>query len=460
MKLADTLKTAGERQIPFHMPGHKRASFAHLVEIDYRMDFTETPDSDDLHHPDGVLLESQKALSELLGTVRSYYSVNGSTGCILSAIRASTLKGQKVLVARNCHKSVFNACELCGLETAYLLPEVSKEGIYLSVDPSALEDKLKREGDVALVVITSPTYEGVLSDVKRIGQICHRYGAVLMVDEAHGAHLGFYDENQPSAATLGADLVVQSYHKTLPSFTQTALLHLCSHRVDEDVLSAQMALFQSSSPSYLLLASLDGCASLLKENDEVFFRWREAVRCARATLKGLERLCLYDGEGAFAYDDSKLLILTHRAGITGERLYWMLYQRGIVCEMAGYNSVLAMTGAGDDASSLKTLCFALLEIDRDLQPKILESLPTPLPLPCQALALYACFGKKRVKTALLSAEGQICGEAVYLYPPGSPILLPGEVISKEAIDLIRRYMSAGIRVNGAADGILVLSEEQ
>lgn len=459
MKLADKLNEAGKGQIPFHMPGHKRASFAHLEGINYRIDFTETPDSDDLHHPSGLLLESQKTLSELFGTVRSYYSVNGSTGCILAAIRAVTASGQKALIARNCHKSVFNACALCSLETSYLFPEVGEDGIYLSVEEKELEKRLREEGNVALVVITSPTYEGVLSDITALSDICHAHGALLMVDEAHGAHLGFYDPQIRSATACGADLVVQSFHKTLPAFTQTAVLHLCSDRVDEELLSEQMAIFQSSSPSYLLLSSLDGCVSFLKKDGGCFVRWRNAVTKARARLAALNKLRLFEGEGGYLYDQSKILILTDRAGITGQDLYARLYEKGIVCEMAGYSSLLAMTGAGDCEGSLAALADALIAVDGELTEGILPMLPRTSREPNTLIALHACHRKKRERIPLTDAVGRICAASVYLYPPGSPLLLPGEEITQEIVSLLEHYENVGISVNGIADGIAVLCED-
>lgn len=458
MKLAEHLKAAAEKKLPMHMPGHKRRAFAHLEAIDYQIDFTETPDSDDLHHPHGLLLESQQKLSSLYGSIRSFYSVNGSTACILAAIRAVTKRGDRVIVARNCHKAVFNALELCGLDPVYILPKINDHGLFLQLDPEELLTLLEREGDVALVVLTSPTYEGGVSDIGTIADLCHRKGALLLVDEAHGAHLGFFDPSLPSSVTLGADLVVQSFHKTLPSFTQTAVLHLCSGLVDADRLASQMALFQSSSPSYLLLASLDGCVDYILSKGRRFAEWENAVSAARDALRRMKKLRLYDGEDTFSYDRSKICILTDGAGMTGYQLYDLLYEKGIVCELAGYNLLVAMTGAADDEQSLTPLVKALLEIDERAKGGGLQKLPPLPPLPKRAHLPCDCYDREQCKMPLEEAIGQVCAQMVYLYPPGIPMILQGEPITEEFVKLARFYLSAGIEVNGLDGGISVLKD--
>ena len=457
MRLFEHLKTVGEGQSPFHMPGHKRnGCFEHLAEIDYTIDFTETPDSDDLHHSEGILLHAQQELARLYGTERSFFCVNGSTGCILAAIRGVTKPGDRVLVARNCHKSVFNAIELCALRPTYLIPEINDEGFFSSISPELVQEALAREEGVRLVVITSPTYEGVISDIKKIADICHRYGELLLVDEAHGAHLGFFDKDCPGATALGADLVVQSFHKTLPSFTQTAVLHLCSACVDAYRVASQMALFQSSSPSYLLLSALDGCVHWMKGHAKAFASWKNAVENARKRLGTLEKLHLYEGTDCFGYDRSKICILTTDAGITGEALYELLYERGIVCEMAGYNVLLAMTGAGDSEERLNILVDALLAVDKQLSYGKLAPLPTYSYSPRMVLLPFEAFAKERHHCAFVSSAGRISGKMVYLYPPGIPLVLPGEEVSRELIDYVGELQKAGLFVTGADDTFEVL----
>lgn len=459
MNMADYLKKTGKRQIPMHMPGHKRRAFEHLSALDSFMDFTETPDSDDLHHPEGMLFKSQEKLAELYGADCSFYSVNGSTAGILSAIRGTTLPGDKVIVLRNCHKSVFNALEICGLDPIYILPPSTKEGFFGSIDVRELEKVFDRTDRARLVIITSPTYEGVLSDVAEIARICHKNNALLLVDEAHGAHLGFFDPGCFSAVSLGADVVVQSFHKTLPSLTQTAVVHLKGNLVNRERIAAQMALFQSSSPSYLLLASLDGCVNYMVEQGKQFDGWFSAVSKARVRLSSMKHLRLYCGEGVFGYDQSKICILTDQAGMTGYDLYQMLYEKGIVCELAGYNLLLAMTGAGDDEESLNSLVDALLEIDGNAKGGTLLPLPAIKTMPPSKMTIAKCFGKVTAKIPLEKSAGSVCGQMIYLYPPGIPMILPGECITEELLELLMFYKRQGVSVWGIEKGISVVVEE-
>lgn len=210
---------------------------------------------------------AQERAATLYGAKYTRFLINGSTCGILAGVRAVTKAGDKVLVARNCHKSVFNAIEICSLTPVYVRPTYFEEyGFYGSVDPKDVEKAFDENGDIKLVVITSPTYEGVISDVQKIADICHAHDAILFVDEAHGAHLGLDKRFEESARQLGADMVVNSLHKTLPSLTQTALLHVLTDRVDMKEIDSNLAVFESSSPSYVLMASIDGCVRFLEDD--------------------------------------------------------------------------------------------------------------------------------------------------------------------------------------------------
>lgn len=215
------------------------------------------------------------------------YLVNGSTGGVLAAIRSVCKEGDKILVARNCHKSVFNAVELFGLNPVYVLPTYFEEyGFYGSVYPSSVKKAFEENPDIKLVVVTSPTYEGIISDIKSIAEICREHGAILFVDEAHGAHLGLCKKFHESARTLGADIVVNSLHKTLPSLTQTALLSVCTDRVDTAIVDKNLAVFQTSSPSYVLMASMDGCVRMLKDRaNELCSEWSKNIDLCKNRLR-------------------------------------------------------------------------------------------------------------------------------------------------------------------------------
>lgn len=270
--------------VPLHMPGHKRrVSPAPDLPVDW--DITELPGTDDLHDAQGILASAMARTAALYGAKRTWYLVNGSTCGLLAGIRALAPNGTTVIAARNCHKSVFHAVELGSLKTHWLLPEpVDSFGIWGSVTPASVEAALKECPAARCVILTSPTYEGVVSDIAAISALCHAHGVPLLVDEAHGAHLGlpFPGAFPPGALQCGADLVIQSAHKTLPSLTQTAWLHLGGVLAEKDgierEIERQLDIFETSSPSYLLLASLDGCTGILRmEGGDLFAAWQERL---------------------------------------------------------------------------------------------------------------------------------------------------------------------------------------
>ena len=218
---------------PFHMPGHKRNLASSAGKFPFERDITEISGFDNLHHAEGILKEAQENAAQLYGTRRCFFSVNGSTAALLSAISACVSKGGSILVARNCHKAVYHALYLRELQPVYIYPhEDSRLGINGGISPSRVERYLEEHPEVEAVLITSPTYDGIVSNVEKIAEIAHRHEVPLIVDEAHGAHFRFSEYFPVSAADLGADIVIQSFHKTLPSMTQTAVLHVCSDRVD------------------------------------------------------------------------------------------------------------------------------------------------------------------------------------------------------------------------------------
>ena len=232
---------------PFHMPGHKRNPASVRGEFPLERDITEIEGFDNLHHPEDLLLEAQQNVAKLYGTRESFYSVNGSTAALLAAISAAVPRNGQILVARNCHKAVYHAIYLRNLKPAYIYPQMDSEWwINGGIFPDKVERCLAENPEIQAVLITSPTYDGVVSDVKEIAEIAHKYGVPLIVDEAHGAHFHFSNYFPASAAELGADLVIQSFHKTLPAMTQTAVLHNCSDRVDSRLIRRFMGIYQTS----------------------------------------------------------------------------------------------------------------------------------------------------------------------------------------------------------------------
>ena len=272
MDLRERLRTYGAgNAYPFHMPGHKRQKQQGSL-FPYDLDITEIDGFDNLHHAEGILEEAMERAAKLWGSRKSFFLVNGSSSGLLAGIRAVTKRGDKVLMARGCHRAVYHAVELCGLHPVYMQAEwVEEMQISGSIQPETVEKHLQEHPDCKLVILTSPTYEGVVSDITEIAKVAHRYGAYLLVDEAHGAHLGFSKGFPDTSVHLGADVVVQSLHKTLPCPTQTAILHVCTEQVDVTEVGRQLSVFQTSSPSYVFMAEIDGCVSLLEQKRDSLF---------------------------------------------------------------------------------------------------------------------------------------------------------------------------------------------
>lgn len=257
---------------PYHMPGHKRNPAGGEMADYHRIDVTEIDGFDNLHQAEGILREGQLRANCLYGADETYFMINGSTGGMMAAVMAAVEPLDEILIARNCHKSVYNAAILQGLIVRYYYPEISSEyDIYGGVSAGVIGNLLDTYPEVKAVVITSPTYEGVVSDIPGIAAAVHARGKILIVDEAHGSHFGLSPHLPQGAIAGGADLVIHSLHKTLPAMTQTALLHVNGDRVDRGKLRRYLSMLQSSSPSYVLMASMDACIKFLKEQGQERF---------------------------------------------------------------------------------------------------------------------------------------------------------------------------------------------
>lgn len=450
-RLVDALIKHDENGVvPFHMPGHKRKNFDYLCGTS-KIDITEIDGFDNLHDASGVIARAEERAARLFGTISTRFLVGGSTAGILSAIRAMTRRNDAILVARNCHKSVFNAIEICGLRPFYVEPSCFDEyGFYGSVSPQKVKDALEKNNDIKLAVITSPTYEGVISDIKSIADICHERGVLLFVDEAHGAHLGLSDCFEQSARNLDADAVVNSLHKTLPSLTQTALLHVCSQRVDAKRVDVNLAMFQSSSPSYVLMSSIDGCVDYLCRNkDVVLSKWRDDLNVAREKLSHLKNVRLFDGreEKAFAYDESKLVFCLDKCGETGVEFKKELREKhGIELEMASTDYAIAMSGLGDDESSFAKLVNAVSAVDAALERND-ERQTVKLPeLPQKAFEPYQIDALSCDYVDFDDCVGMVAAENVWAYPPGCPVLVKGEVVQKDLAEYVEFAVKSGVNV--------------
>ncbi len=456
----------------FHMPGHKRNGEMLKTGLPYRIDITEIEGFDDLHHSAGILKESQIKAAEVYGAQESHYLINGSTVGILSAVLGNTNKGDKVLVARNCHKSVYHAIFMNELNPVYIYPDFDEE-LELNTESSvsAVRAALKEHSDICAAVIVSPTYDGVISDVEAIAEAVHEKGIPLIVDEAHGAHFGFHPYFSGNASSKGADVVINSLHKTLPSLTQTAVLHMNGEIVNRRKVRRYLDMLQSSSPSYVLMASIDACIELLaKHKDGIFDSYIKMLEKLRTELKKLEYLKLAETEH---FDKSKIVISVKNTDITSRELYnKLLNEYHLQMEMVAGTYVLGMTSIGDTEEGFTRLRNALFEIDREIAGRMenLEAVREK-----KTLEVPAAGRLPRTEKVYTSAEifhrteesldsdsrkaqimqlpweesiGHISAEYAYLYPPGSPLIVPGERISQEVADALKRYDDLNFSIEG------------
>lgn len=457
---------------PFHMPGHKRKALTE--EKTYSIDITEIDGFDNLHHADGILQELQDIATAMYQTEESCLLVNGSTCGLLAAISACCSYGGKILTARNCHKSVYHGILLLGLQAVYLYPEIEPEyGLNGSISPDAVEQALEANKDIQAVLITSPTYDGVTSDINTISQIVHRHGLPLIVDEAHGAHLPFTRGLFPETALRqGADIVIHSLHKTLPAFTQTALLHRNSDRVDKEKIKRYLSVYQSSSPSYILMAGVSSCLKWLaeqgKESFEVYEKrlvyWRKKYQELLAGGNGIKLVDFRKAEGAAAssiydYDVSKLIFSVKGSEVSGESFYGILRDRyHLQMEMASLDYVLALSSVCDREEGFERLYRALKELKKEITEKkpakkenrkenAAES-NFSFPKAKQIVSLSEAEEKKKRIVRLEESVGFVSASNLYVYPPGIPFLLPGEEITEELIGCVRRLQAAKLKVQG------------
>lgn len=449
--------------VPLHMPGHKRNTKMLGTQLPYNIDITEIDGFDDLHHADGIIKNIQEKAQKIYNTKKSFLLINGTTCGILAGIRSFVKKNDKILVARNCHKSVYHAIELNELKPIYVMPKTNEDGINLGITPKEVKNKIKENPDVKLVVLTSPTYEGIISNIKEIVKICHENKIPVLVDEAHGAHLKFMNKTKElSAVDAGADIVVQSVHKTLPALTQTSLLHINGNMVNEEKLKHELSIFETSSPSYILMASIENCLDFLQQNENMFERYEENLEYFYNKTKELKKLEILKNKLTDQYfDDGKIVIITTKTNITGKELSEILRKKyKIELEMSSVNYAIAMTSVCDSKENVERLINSLIDIDAKLEIQKKPKYEFENILPIISKSIYEAEKEdKFLKIDYRKAEGRISKEYMWVYPPGIPIITPGEIISKDIINLMEQISEAGLEIrtdNGTFPEVLLL----
>lgn len=441
-----------------HMPGHKRNPAFLKLPDPVTVDVTEIAGFDNLHAADGVLKEAMERAAALWGAKKSHFLVNGSSSGILAALSAVLSVGDAVALDRSAHKSAYHAVELRRLTPLYLSRPVDPDtGVFGSLLPAEVERVLTENPDVRAVFITSPTYEGVVSDIRTIAELVHAHGALLIVDEAHGAHLGFSPAFPRSAVSEGADLVIQSLHKTLPAFTQSAILHICSDRVGGERIAKFLSYYQTTSPSYLLMAGMDACVSLLRERgDELFADYEAQLRRFRERTAGLAHIRLLGGDSPvmFGFDPGKLYFSLRNTTLTGEAFGQILREEfQIEPEMTTADGCLCMTSIADTDEGFDRLAEAVLAIDAGLTsaPDCALLARTDLPTMVCTPAEAAEIANETV--SLTDAVGRVAGEFIWAYPPDIPLLVPGERIDAGMIDTLTALQNSGVRLHSDSEGL-------
>ena len=443
---------------PFHMPGHKRNIQEEFFNEIAKMDITEIDGFDNLHDADGILLDAEKRANSLYGSEETFFMINGSTGGVLSAISAVADAGDTILIARNCHRSLYHAAYLKHLHLKYVYPQIAETFDFAGrIDPDEIDKKI--DFSVKAVFVTSPTYEGIVSDIGLIAEIAHKHGIPLIVDEAHGSHFGFCDKVPDGAVHQNADIVIHSVHKTLPSLTQTALLHVQGKYVNREKLKRYLQIYQSSSPSYIFMASIDSCMDMLiNRKSEWFNRLIQYRHDLQAQTEGCKYLFIVNTN--MIQDPCKVVIAIKNSYYTGLQLYNLLREKyHLQLEMAGSTYVLAIITGNDSECGIMRLIQAIREIDADIEEKIIsENKSTEISFETVDLrgdapligimTITEAWDSSKERILLGSAVGRIAAEFVNLYPPGVPLIVPGEIYSKRLVKRMQLFVSKKMNLQG------------
>ena len=461
------LKHAEEHPVSFHMPGHKGSelyrSLGYSDFLDQIMDcdITEILGADNLFQAEGIIEDIMGRYAALYEVEKSYLLINGTSGGLIASLLATVPKGGTVIMARNSHKSIFNALTLGEINPVYAYPTTIEEyGIAGPILPGEIERLMKEHPEASAVVLPSPNYYGFCSDIETIAKEVHKRGMILIVDQAHGAHLKFFSRFAPRtevggscmplcAEDRGADLVVNSTHKTLASFTQSAVLNCNSTRVKRDVLEDKLQMIQSTSPSYILMASLDINANILENHGAMLMKeWADNLLSFYGWTNDLAGLKIIRPDGNLDFTKLNLDFSGH--GYSGRDLEDVLNGLHIYPELNSGNLLMSMTGIGNSNNDYFKLVGALKELPfiEKTETQGNKPLKKALDFDGENPPARKSVPIKIVKIPLTLALGKTCAQSIIPYPPGIPLVCPGEVITKEAIEIVRDLRQSGEKVMG------------
>lgn len=464
--LAHALQDCARQQhVAFYTPGHKggqgisrlhRSVFGSDI---FRVDLPELPELDDLFAPEAVILGAQQLAAEAFGADHTWFLVNGSTCGVEAALLATCASGDKVIVPRNAHQSVLSGMILSGAMPVWVVPAYEPVWqLALGVTTDAIASTLRQNPDAKAVIIVSPTYEGVCSDIAAIAEVVHGYDIPLIVDAAHGPHFAFHPDLPDSALSNGADIVIHSAHKVLAAFTQAAMLHAQGSRCNVDRLQQALRITQSSSPSYLLLGSLDAARhQMANQGLELMKRTLSLANQARSALRdrGMSVLDVTElSERSFQQDLTRLTVDVTAQGMTGFEADEWLHSRGITAELPTLRQLTFIVSIGNSSQDIQSLVQELSQLPSRNDGGAIASTPPWFMNTDSVISPRDAFFSRAAMCPVEDALGQLSADTVCVYPPGVPSLMPGERITAEAINSLQFAHAAGAHLSGLADATL------
>ena len=457
--------------LPCHTPGHKGGRGAHpllhrfFTEEGLHADVSLSAELDDLHAPTGCIRAAEELAAEAYGADAAYFMVNGTTGAIHTMLLAALAPGDVLLVPRNVHRSVVGAMILAGVRPVYMQPEIdTRLGIAMGVSLRAVERAVCEHPEARAALLVYPTYYGVATELAAIADFLHVQGKLLLVDAAHGPHFAFSEELPPSAMAAGADLSAESTHKLLGSLTQTSMLLARGGRVPMERIRAASGIVQSTSPNEILLASLDlARAQMAEKGRGCLAAAIRAVETLRRRINEIEGLWAFGAEymgadGMAALDPLKVTVQVTGLGLSGFAAEEDLRRRNIACELADARNVLLLLSYADGERETERVLAALWGMAEENAPMCTSRGATSFlalpPIPETAFAPRDAYFARSEHVDVGAAEGRVAAETIVFYPPGIPVLAPGDVIDGATLVYLRAMKAVGARVVGAADASL------
>ena len=449
-----------DRVVPFDVPGHKRGKgnpelTEFLGEKCVGIDVNSMKPLDNLCHPTSVIKEAEELAAEAFGAAHAFFMVGGTTSSVQAMILSNVKKGDKIILPRNVHQSVINSLVLCGAVPVYVNPSTNKRlGIALGMSVKDVAKAIEENPTAKAILINNPTYYGICSDLKQITDMAHRHGIKVLVDEAHGTHF-YFGKNMPiSAMAAGADMAAVSMHKSGGSLTQSSIL-LCGKDMNEHYVRQIINLTQTTSGSYLLLSSLDiSRRNLALRGEQIFKKVQDFSRYARDEINAIGDYYAYskeliNGDSIFDFDTTKLSVNTLGVGLAGIEVYDILRDEyGIQIEFGDLGNILAYMSVGDKTKNIERLISALGEIRRLYKKDGSDMLESEYINPVVAMSPQTAFYADKQSLPIDECAGKVCTEFVMCYPPGIPILAPGEMITKEIIEYIKYAKAKGCLLTG------------